>query len=57
MKKMFNVYMERLKQPLKNRELTYVTNLDGTVKINGIDFDNEYKIEKYLMSLPRKDFK
>jgi hypothetical protein len=54
---MFNVYMEQLKQPLKNRELTYVTNIDGSVKINGINFNSEYQIERYLLTITRKDFK
>ncbi len=52
---MFDVDMSNLKKPLINRGLTYDKNDDGTVTINGVNFDRTRDIEDYLESIPRKD--
>lgn len=53
--KMFNVNMSQLVQPLKNRNMTYIKNSDGTVTVDGKVFDREIDLENYLMTIPRKD--
>lgn len=52
---MFNVRMDRLKQPLANRGMTFNKNDDGTVTIDGKVFDLESEVEVYLEGIPRKD--
>jgi hypothetical protein len=52
---MFNVDMRSLVQPIKNRGLEYEKRSDGTVTINGKNFDRERDVEDYLMTIPRKD--
>jgi hypothetical protein len=52
----FNVDVTRLKKPLENRGLSFVKNKDGTVTVGGNVFDRESDLEKYLESIPRKDF-
>jgi len=45
----------RLRQPCKNRAVTLQDNKDGTVSIDGQEFDRSIDVECFLETLPRKD--
>ena len=45
-----------LKQPCKNRGLSFEQMDDGSIKINGLKFDLFSEAEAYLWSIPRIDF-